>query len=187
MKEKETTQNGRIPFSVNVLIPGRVAPKGRPRFVKNTGAVYTPKATVQSEREIRSIVAGGKPGAISASYKRIPSDGGKGQGPEAPMVMAGAFFERDVPVRIRITFYYARPKSPKRKHMTTKPDIDNVIKTVVDAIQRPSEKLPKRFLMMPWIIEDDAQVVKIEAEKQYAQNDYVLINVAREGEEANGR
>lgn len=35
--------------TIKIVIPGRPVPKGRPRFNRHTGAVYTPKKTIEYE------------------------------------------------------------------------------------------------------------------------------------------
>lgn len=95
-----------------IIIPGTLVPKGRPRFSRKTGHVYTPKRTQSSEALIRDF-----------ARKEFPK----------PL---------DGPVSVRIICYYPRPKNMiwKRKPMPrewkcTRPDIDNIIKTATDALQ----------------------------------------------------
>ena len=60
-----------------------------------------------------------------------------------------------VPLGISFTFRFTRPKSVKRKHHTVKPDLDNIIKPIKDALKGV-------------LIHDDSQIVKYgEPEKIY--------------------
>ncbi len=65
---------------------------------------------------------------------------------------------RDGAVVVRLRFSFLRPKSvseKKRPHMTVKPDIDKLSRAVLDS-------------MTGVVISEDARVVKLDAEKQYA-------------------
>jgi Holliday junction resolvase RusA-like endonuclease len=55
-----------------------------------------------------------------------------------------------------LVFNVQRPKSAKRDRPTTRPDIDNYAKLVLDALNG-------------FVWADDSQVVKIEAVKRYAK------------------
>lgn len=62
------------------------------------------------------------------------------------------------PVELAITFYFARPtsgKARKRAGPSVKPDLDKLIRSTLDALKTSG------------LYEDDARVVKIEAEKLY--------------------
>lgn len=121
-------------------------PKGRPRFSIYRGHVhtYTPKKT--------------------ADYERLIADAYKEQ--------AQYKFERDQALNVKISFGMPIPKSTTRtiraqmidglmKH-TKKPDVDNLIKSVLDALNG-----------IAW--EDDAQIVKVSATKEYSIEPYVCI------------
>lgn len=65
---------------------------------------------------------------------------------------------RDGAVFVSLGFAFLRPKSvteKKRPYVTVKPDIDKLARAVLDA-------------MTGVVIRDDAQVVKLEVEKQYS-------------------
>lgn len=74
-----------------------------------------------------------------------------------------AIKERNAPqfedaVEVSLTFFMNRPKSVKRTHMTVAPDIDKLIRAVFDA------------LTISEIIHDDSFVVRVEANKLYADS-----------------
>lgn len=108
-----------------ITVPGKVVGKGRPRFTK-AGHAYTPKATVEFERRVRAVwIAAGHP------------------------MLTG-------PLAVRVTVVRPLPKSaPKSRDGewdTYRPDLDNVVKAVLDALNGVA-------------YEDDAQVVMVTAVK----------------------
>lgn len=71
----------------------------------------------------------------------------------------------DGPIEVSVEAFYRRPKSgPHRKaaSCTVKPDVDNVAKTILDALQRPLGVLGP-------LIADDAQVVRLTCGKRWAE------------------
>lgn len=95
---------------VSIAVPF-VRGKGRVRFVRATGRTYTPDATAEAMELIRMAYA-----------------------KESQGLMA----EKGVPVRVSITTARPMPKSrPKRVEEEPdvyKPDVDNVAKLVLDAL-----------------------------------------------------
>ena len=97
-----------------LFVEGEPVPKARPRMGKG-GNVFTPRTTTAAEKKIRA--------AWVAEYGAEPEDG---------------------PVQIVLTFRYPPlngwPKwkkeaaAEKRISKATKPDIDNLAKTVMDAL-----------------------------------------------------
>lgn len=121
---------------VHFIIPGRPVGKGRPRFTKN-GHCWTPDKTVAYERDIK------------LSYWNK---------------YGHRKYEADQALGVDIVLYYPRPKSmAKHKRLmakkgvlrpTVKPDVDNVIKAILDALNGVA-------------FEDDRQIVQVECEKWY--------------------
>ena len=121
---------------VHFMIPGRPVGKGRPRFTKN-GHCWTPDKTVEYERYIK------------LSYWNK---------------YGHRKYEADKALAVDIVLYYPRPKSmAKYKRLkaqkgvlrpTVKPDVDNVIKAILDALNGLA-------------FEDDRQIVQVECEKWY--------------------
>jgi Holliday junction resolvase RusA-like endonuclease len=60
------------------------------------------------------------------------------------------------PLSLEVVFNLQRPKSTKRKHPSVRPDLDNYIKSILDAVQGV-------------LFEDDGQVVQMSARKQYSE------------------
>lgn len=114
--------------SVSFDVFGMVRGKGRPRFTRS-GRPYTPKATRDYERDIRE------------AFENAP-----GRPPEP---FSG-------PIAVCIMTYRQLPKSAPKSVIsepdTHKPDIDNVAKIVLDALNG-----------VAW--EDDAQVVRLTVSK----------------------
>lgn len=68
------------------------------------------------------------------------------------------------PVRVELQFWFERPKTVKRDHMSVKPDLDKLSRSVLDAITGG-------------ILKDDSQVVILNARKEYGDKPGVLIRV----------
>lgn len=99
---------------------GKPVGKARPRFTKVGGfvRVYTPQSTTDYEERIRQA-------AVHST--------------------AGKKFPEDVPLKIKVTAYFPIPKSASKKRKRKvatgkvrcrlKPDLDNILKTVMDGMQ----------------------------------------------------
>lgn len=68
------------------------------------------------------------------------------------------------PLNLQVTFVYRRPKKPKYSVPQVRPDIDNLIKQIQDALQGV------------WY-EDDAQIVSVCASKEYGQQHATEVTV----------
>lgn len=137
----------RIEHVVSFLVYGLPKGKARPR-VTRTGHAYTPAATVAWENSIRLQ-------AIHAMRGIDMPDGN---------------------LIVRIAFFFQPPKSYAKKRrellmnegrpMPHKPDIDNLVKAVLDACNGIAYK-------------DDAAVVEIDAKKRYGTEDGVQVTIER--------
>lgn len=117
-----------------VIVEGEIVGKQRPRVCKH--GTFTPKKTKDYEQLIKN------------NY----------------MTQDGTFFEKGIPVQINIRAFKKPPKSTTKKNLklieqglfpwTKKPDIDNILKAVLDALNGVAYV-------------DDGQVVKIKANKEY--------------------
>ena len=107
---------------------GKPRGKQRPRLcsVGGRNIVYTPKQTIEYEK------------LIKASY----------------IASSKVFFERNIPIEINILAYFFHKSSIE--FATKKPDADNIIKIVLDALNKVA-------------FYDDAQVSKICFEKRYSK------------------
>jgi len=114
---------------MKIVIYGAPTPKGRPKVAMRGRfpTVYTPKETREAEDEFMAQALKSKP--------------------EAPL---------EGPLSVSISFFKIKPKSmPKRIiHWTTKPDIDNLAKLVLDALDKV-------------FFQDDSQIVELICSKQY--------------------
>jgi Holliday junction resolvase RusA-like endonuclease len=96
--------------TIIIELAGKITSKGRPRFSRKSGAVYTPKKTVNIERELALL-------ARSAMANRDKIDG---------------------PVAVEVIAHFAIPKSVSKtarekmlgSYVTKKPDADNIAKLV---------------------------------------------------------
>ena len=123
--------------------------KARPKFTR-TGHAYTPKKTKTYEEEVKFAF-------LSQTCEKMP------------------VYPKDVPLIVEATFAKSVPKSYTKKKReaclsgdmlpTSKPDIDNYLKAVLDAINGLA-------------FEDDSQIVTTIAEKIYAEEPYVEIKIS---------
>ena len=135
-------------FIIDFNIPGEPKSKGRPRFTK-TGYKYTPEETASYENLVKLCYQ--KAAEKYTNKKMIPAD---------------------VPIRVYISAYFMIPKSfsAKKRRMalnreifpTKKPDGDNIIKTICDAMNGIAYA-------------DDKQIVQVTCTKRYAEEPYVHV------------
>lgn len=130
------------------FIEGEPQGKGRPRFATKSGKAYTPGKTIQYERAIRA--------AYNYSCKGIK-------------------FEDKVPLRVDIKAFFKVPESDSKNKTnaklkgyirpTKKPDGDNIMKAVCDALNGLAYN-------------DDAQIVECSISKRYAKVPYVYVEIS---------
>lgn len=123
---------------------GKIIGKSRPRINSYTGVVYTPNNTKDYENLIRQYFLINNKGPIKTLESRV---------------------------KVKIIAYFKIPKSTKKSltyemlenkvSPTKKPDIDNIVKIVLDALNN-------------FVIKDDIQVCKLETEKVYTQDEEKL-------------
>lgn len=139
-------QEGGFVKEVNLTLPLEPVPKGRPRFNKTRYGVipYTPPKTKRFEQDVALLY--------------IQSD--------SPQ------FEKNVPIEVSIEFGMEIPASSTKKrkqlmlqgliHHTVKPDLDNLTKAVLDALN-----------YVAW--HDDAQITRLNVRKIYGEKPYIQI------------
>lgn len=130
------------------IVEGNPQGKARPRFSQKSGTVYTPAKTARYERLIRKAF-------LAAGGKVIPSDCYVG-------IIVDAYFQ--------IPKSYTKGKRLACQHNINrpakKPDIDNTLKVVLDALNKAA-------------YEDDKQVVEVSCRKWYSQSaGYLRISVS---------
>lgn len=126
--------------------------KGRPRVTARGGKfahAYTPKKTKDFEDAIRFEF-------MASNCEQMP------------------VYSKDVPLQAEMTFAFRVPKSYSKKKreaclkgeipMTKRPDTDNCVKSVLDAL-------------VGACFEDDSSVVKVTAEKIYAEEPFVEVRI----------
>lgn len=135
-------------MTVKFKVLGEPKGKQRPRFYSNRGrnVVYTPKQTTEYEQKIR------------VSYKRLLSE-------KIP---------KGTPLEINITALFSIPKKFNKEQRqnalngkimpTKKPDGDNVIKIVLDALNDTAYV-------------DDSQVCGINFVKKYGEIPQIIIEI----------
>ena len=125
-------------------VPGKVIGKGRPRLNSYTGVVYTPTKTKDYETLVEQY--------FLLKYPRFKALEGR--------------------IKVNIIAYFSTPKTTKKSDInemlennispTKKPDIDNIVKVVLDSMNK-------------FAFKDDNQITKLEVEKKYALEDKVYI------------
>ncbi len=121
------------------IVEGEPQGKARPRFSRRSGTVYTPAKTAKYEKQIKA----------------------------AFLAAGGEMFPIDNYVSVMINAYFSIPKSYMKgkrlacKHNINrpakKPDVDNILKAVLDALNGMAYK-------------DDKQVIEVTCGKWYSQS-----------------
>jgi len=128
---------------IEFRIPGKVIGKGRPHFVKKTGVAITPQQTRSYESLIRDVV-------IPLMGDQKPWEGC---------------------VKAYVVAYYKVPKSWSKKDKELaaaqkippgKPDVDNVVKILLDSLSR-------------WLYHDDKQVCDCHIIKLWSEEDSLYV------------
>lgn len=132
-------------MTISFTVPCKPQGKARPRFDGRSGRAYTPKDTREYERFVRVCYL--------SKYRNFKLSG---------------------EITAEITAYFLIPKSvskTKRDAMsagkinpTSKPDADNIIKAVLDALNGCAYK-------------DDSAVVKVTATKKYSEQERVEVTL----------
>lgn len=100
-------------------------PKGRPRITRS-GHAYTPEKTREAERIVKGIAA--------RSLRGLKP--------------------YDEPLSVELRFVMPKPKKPKFHVPASKPDLDNLVKLILDALNG-----------IAWT--DDARIVQLSSLKMY--------------------
>ena len=116
-------------------VPEKITGKGRPRVNSYTGIVYTPTKTKDYECLIEQY--------FLLKYPR--------------------FKQIEQRVKVSIIAYFDIPKSNEISP-TKKPDIDNIAKIVLDAMNK-------------FAFKDDTQITKLEVEKKYGNEEKIVIKI----------
>ena len=127
-------------------VPGKIIGKGRPRLNSYTGVVYTPTKTKDYESLVEQY--------FLLKYPRFK-------------ILEGR-------IKVSIIAYFSIPKATKKSDInemldnnispTKKPDIDNIVKAVLDSMNK-------------FAFKDDNQITKLEVEKKYALEDKIYIKI----------
>ena len=127
-------------------VPGKIIGKGRPRLNTYTGSVYTPTRTKDYESLVMQY--------FLLKYPRYTPFEGR--------------------LKVEINAFFEVPKSAKKSdkvlmlenkiNPTKKPDIDNIVKIILDAMNGIAFK-------------DDIQITKLNVEKSYSTSERVEIKI----------
>ena len=132
-------------MEIKFKILGKPRGKQRPRMCVRFGkqVTYTPKQTSEYEK------------LVKASY----------------MAVSKIFFKKDIPLEINITAFF-NGKFSNNAWATKKPDSDNIIKIVLDGLNKVAYY-------------DDAQICKIHFEKRYSEIPRVEVKIKKLEEKTN--
>lgn len=126
---------------IKVTIPGKPTPKARPRLGK--WGVYTPKETTDYERYVSEVI-----------FYHLHKD------------KATVMLPICDPIKLVIRVYF-NPAYHKENYdlpHTKRPDIDNLLKSLMDGLNRG-------------IIKDDSQVYKVDIEKWLSRRNEVRLEI----------
>ena len=128
-------------------VPGKIIGKGRPRLNTYTGSVYTPTRTKDYESLVQQY--------FLLKYPKFKPFEGR--------------------VHVEISAFFEVPKSAKQAdknlmlenkiNPTKKPDIDNIVKIVLDAMNGVAFK-------------DDIQITKLNVEKAYSTKESIQVKIS---------
>ena len=127
-------------------VPGKIVGKGRPRLNSYTGIVYTPTKTKDYETLVEQY--------FLIKYPRFKQLEGR--------------------IKVSIIAYFMIPKATKKSDInemlennispTKKPDIDNIVKIILDAMNK-------------FAFKDDTQITKLDIEKKYGIEEKIYIKI----------
>jgi len=117
---------------IKLCVPISPVAKARPRFTR-LGRAYTPKRTKAFEDAIKMYWK-------KSGQKMLPV----------------------APTCLKIVFFMPRPKKTKFDRPITRPDIDNLMKGVIDALNQ-----------LAW--KDDNQIVTVQVYKHYGETPSVML------------
>ena len=131
------------------IVEGDPQGKARPRFSRRSETVYTPSKTAKYEKEIRDLF-------LAAGGKMIPD---------------GRYVTVTVDAYFKIPKSYAKGKRWECKYNINrpdkKPDIDNVLKVVLDALNKAAYEV-------------DKQVIEVRCRKWYSRSSgFLKISVSQ--------
>ena len=127
-------------------VEGEITGKARPKMNTYTGQIYTPTKTKDYENLIKQY--------FKIKYPKYETLEGR--------------------ISVKIIAYFDIPKNTSKKNTTQmlegnisptkKPDIDNVVKIVLDSMNKMAFK-------------DDNQITKLEVEKVYSEKEKIYIRI----------
>lgn len=133
---------------ITFTLPLKAVPQGRPRFDTRSGHAHTPNKSIRFTRDFRIL-----------ARPHLPKE-----------VLDGS-------LSISVHFLIQKPKSVpnKRKWPNVRPDLDNYLKAVLDAMSPQG----------PWkgFWKDDGQIIHVIASKQYSDQDLIKITVSKFGDD----
>lgn len=138
-------------LEISFFVPGKPQGKARPRFTKD-GHAYTPRDTVEYQ------------GLIAAKYWEALTKSGQSLTTEAKAAHIEIEIQAGFPVAASDSKKTQLQKLSGRIRPKTKPDLDNVAKAVLDALN-------------DFAYCDDSQVIRLTVSKRYSDIPGLLVTV----------
>ncbi len=140
-------------YAIGLLIPGKAQAKQRPKFNRYSGRAYTPEQTVSYENWVRDCYM---KGLFTDKEKEVDNK------------------PTDKPIKVDIRMYVEIPQSKSKKQKEkmlngeiepcVKPDVDNVAKSILDALNGFAYK-------------DDKQIIELNIKKEYAETSWTEVRI----------
>lgn len=147
LKPREFPPMNNEPESLAIFVRGLPAPQGSKRIITPKHGRPVMVEASKAARPWRQLLAGelGRAfGELRATDLAAPWDG---------------------PVDVRLVFHLLRPRTVKRQWPCVSPDVDKLVRSVLDALQ------------LAGVVRDDAQVVRLVATKIYSDTPGVRVSV----------
>lgn len=148
---------------LNIIIKAVPVAKQRPRVTTNRGfaQAYTPKKTKDAESLYRTL--------IKAELKGLQ--------PLTGALKVDMVFGMPIPASTSLKKRSAMHGKPHTGHI----DLDNLIKTILDASIEHKSKNPSKY-RTPLLMIDDSQICELKALKVYSKEPFINIVVQELGE-----
>lgn len=124
-------------MDITIRLDGKPKGKDRPRFSR--GFVYTPKKTLEYENMIKETFIENAP----KNFRVI---------------------EKDVPIKLDVVVNQKKGKQSKKTYPTLKPDIDNILKIIMDGLNGVC-------------YQDDSQVINVKIHRVFSDDNYITVRL----------
>lgn len=134
---------------IKFTVPGEVRPKDRPRFTR-TGRIFTPQRTLDYENKVKSCYISKYPYGVAFPEEAV---------------------EMSLNIYVQVPKSFSQKKKQKMiesEYPTKKPDTDNMLKAVSDALNGVAYT-------------DDKQVVSVKVNKYWSEEPRAEVELRKRG------